>query len=184
MRRTDDTGLTLVELLVASAITATIAPMLTGALLVGWRTGSDTVDSLSRTRNRQLLPSLFTRDAQSAADLDRSPAASAACVATGDTLLVQFGTVQPRAGASNVRRSVGWVLTPTQLVERRTCAAGSTVVQSSVTVAHDALTAAVRCRTTYASAPAPTCAPTSRLVDLTVTDAQGTFTATGVRRAP
>lgn len=181
MSAPDDRGLTLVELLVASALAALIAPVLTGALVVGWRTSDNTIDLLSDTRNRQLVPSLFTRDVQSATSVSKTVNASS-CKLPTDTLLVQLTVVQP-TGASDVSQSIGWVLTPTQLVERRTCASGSSTVLSSVSAAHDVTSATAFCRTANGAGQTATCPASSPIVDLIVVDRTGTFTATGARRS-
>jgi prepilin-type N-terminal cleavage/methylation domain-containing protein len=178
-RRED--GFTMVELLVAVALTSLIVPVLTSALVVGWRTTDDTLAQLADTRNRQLVPSLLTRDVQSATSVSKTVTASS-CILPTDTLLVQLTIVQPTS-ASAVSQSIGWVLTPTQLVARRTCASGSSTVLSSVSAAHDVSSATVYCRASNASARTSTCPAASPIVDLVVVDRTGTFTATGTRRS-
>ena len=167
--------------MVASAMAALIAPVLTSALVIGWRTSSDTVDRLSDTRNRQLVPSLFTRDVQSATSVSKTASASS-CKLPTDTLLAQLTVVQPTA-ATDVSMSIGWVLTPTQLVERRTCATGSSTVISSVAAAHDVTAASTYCRASGSAARTATCPASSPIVDLVVADRTGSFTATGARRS-
>lgn len=182
MRPRADDGLTLVELLVASAITALITPMLTGALVIGWRTTSDTVERMGANRDRLLVPSLFTRDVQAAETIQQS---FSACTLAGDTAVVRFTWTETDASGAAATRAVAWVRmgTTPQLLERRYCAGGTTVT-SSVTASHDASGAAVVCRPTAGGAAAA-CSSTTRVVELTVTDSSGaTHTATGRRRLP
>ncbi|MDQ1621524.1 MAG: hypothetical protein QOE19_4093 [Actinomycetota bacterium] len=173
--RADD-GLTLVELLVAAAITALIAPVLTSALVVGWKTTDATVSSLSDSRNRQIAPSLFTRDVQGATTIET---AGAGCLQAGDTLLVRFGRTETSTTGSTTSPLVTWVLTTTGVLERRSCDSG-TAVTSSVTGAHDVVgTPTVACKS---AAGASVACSSAAVVDLTVTDPSGAFTATGRRR--
>jgi Tfp pilus assembly protein PilW len=173
-----EAGLTLVELLTAAAITALIVPALAGAFVVGWRTTGQTVGSLSDTRNRQLVASLFTRDVQGAATVATN---GAACTRAGDTLLVRLGWSETPAAGTPVDHEVAWVTTPAGRVERRSCAAGGPV-GSSVSPAHDVVgTPSVACKSASGSVVA--CSASVVVVELQVTDASGTFTAVGRRRA-
>jgi type II secretory pathway component PulJ len=173
--RADD-GLTLVELLVAAAITALIAPVLTSALVVGWKTTDATVSSLSDSRNRQLAPSLFTRDVQSAMSIATT---GAGCLQPADTLLVRFGRTETSATGSTTSPVVTWVLTATGVLERRSCDSGAAIT-SSVTGAHDVVgTPTVACKN---AAGASVACASAAVVDLSVTDPSGVFTATGRRR--
>jgi prepilin-type N-terminal cleavage/methylation domain-containing protein len=176
-----DAGLTLVELLVATAITALIAPVLTGALVVGWRTTSDTVDRLGANHARLLVPSLFTRDVQNAKTVEKT---GPGCLLGGDTLLVRLGWQETSATGVQTDRTATWVLTSgtPSTVERRWCATGSSVT-SSLTVAHDVTAADVFCRASAAGPQSPTCASDAPYVDISVTDAvAGSYTANGHRR--
>ncbi len=182
MRSTDDrdAGVTLVELLVASAAAAIIAPVLAGAFLIGYRTTDATVTSLSNSRNRQIAPSLFTRDVQAAKTVDTS-AADTTCTNAGDTLLVRFRWTETDAAGTSVDRVASWVLTtgPDRLVERRWCAAG-TAVTSSVSASHEVVgTPTTACQSLAGGTVA--CGSAVRVL-LTVSDASGSFTATGLRR--
>lgn len=182
MRRLSaEDGLTLVELLVATAITALIAPVLTSALVIGWRTTSDTVDRLGANSNRLLVASLFTRDVQGAETIQTS---FAACTLAGDTPVVRFTWTETDATGSATTRAAAWVQTSAtpKYLERRYCAGGTTVT-SSVTASHDANAAAAVCRDVAGGAPVA-CSLTPAVVDLTVTDSSGAppYTTTGHRR--
>ena len=182
MRRVSgDAGLTLVELLAATAITALIAPVLTGALVVGWRTTDDTVERLGPNRDRLLVPSLLTRDVQSAEAVQTSGATchTAGRLARRPVLVDRDG----RHRAALVDRAASWVQTPgtPSYLERRYCADG-TAVTSSASASHDAAGATVTCRA-VAGGPAGPCAPAT-VVELTVTDTAGaSYAALGRRRA-
>jgi len=180
--RQGEAGLTLVELLVVVAISGFVVPVLTGALVMGWKTTDATVASLSDSRNRQLAPSLFTRDAQNAKAIDTTTS-DTTCVNVGDTLLVRLRWTETDGSGVAVNRVAAWVLTTgaERLLERRYCATATTVT-SSVTAAHGVVgTPGVACRS---AAGATVGCGLAATVGLTVTDASGTFTATGRRRAP
>lgn len=182
IRTRSDSGLTLVELLVCVAIVGLVVPALTAALVIGWRTTDETVSRLSDSRNRQITPSLFTRDVQSANSVDADGSVST-CLQGGDTLLVRFTWTETPATGATVTRVAAWAWTggTTKLVERRFCATGSSIT-SSVTTAHDVAAAPVpTCRTSGGTAAA--CGATTVVVDLSVTDPSGTFLATGRRRS-
>lgn len=183
MIRRGDSGVTLVELLVSVAILGLIAPILTGSLVLGWRTTDATVDRLSDSRNRSLVPSLFVRDAQNATTVTTS---SGTCQQAGDALVVLLRWTSTPATGSAVTRVAAWVTTTSggiTRLERRSCddASGSMTAVSSVTAAHGVVgTPAVTCRASGGSVTA--CASAVR-VELSVTDASGSFTAAGRRRS-
>lgn len=174
-------GFTLVEVLVCLAIMGLIAPVLANTLTVGWRTTEATVSSLSDSRNRALTPSLFTRDVQNAVSVD-TLVSDATCTTAGDTLLVRLRWTETAVSGTATSRAVSWVLTSggDRLLERRWCAAGTSVT-SSVTTAHGVVgTPTVTC-TSLAGATVA-CGSATR-VSLAVTDTSGAFTASGSRRA-
>ena len=175
-------GVTLVELLVATAILGIIIPALTSALVIGWRTTDDTIARLSDNRNRALTPSLWTRDAQAATAVDTNGGFTT-CLSGGDTLLARFTWTETPLTGPAVTRVAAWVWTgsTTQLVERRACDTGGSIT-GSVATAHDVAVAPVpTCRTTSGAAVA--CGASTVVVDLSVTDPSGTFVATGRRRS-
>ena len=177
-----ESGVTLVELLVATAILAIIVPVLTSALVVGWRTTDATIARLSDSRNRVITPSLWTRDAQSANSVDTN-AGVLTCLTGGDTLLARFTWAQTPAVGGTVTQVAAWVWTgsTTKLVQRRFCATGGTIT-SSVTTAHEVAVVPVpTCRTAAGAAVA--CGASTRVVDLTITDASGAYLSTGRRRS-
>lgn len=184
MRTRDDLGVTLVELLVVTAIVGLVVPVLTGALLLGWRTTDSTVDNLADSRNRQLVPSLFTRDVQTASAVDTDPTVST-CTQAGDTLVVRMSWTETPATGTAVNHAAAWVTTTTAGVtrlERRWCndGSGTMTLVSSVAPAHGIVgTPTVTCR---ASSGAPAPCPTAVRVQLAATDASGPLTATGRRR--
>lgn len=174
-----DTGLTLVELLVVIAISGVIMPILVGALVIGWKTTDATVQRLSDSRNRNLTPSLFTRDVQSAKTIATT---GAACTSGGDTLLVRMSWTETGTTGTVVSRAASWVLTPgtDNQLQRRYCSNGI-AVDSTVTSAHGVVgTPAVSCLSAGNATVA--CSAAVR-VDLAVTDASGGFTALGRRRS-
>jgi prepilin-type N-terminal cleavage/methylation domain-containing protein len=180
--RRSDAGVTLVELLVVVAISGLVIPALTGALVLGWRTTDATIASLGDSRNRQLAPSLFTRDAQNALTVDTT-AADTTCLSAGDTLLVRMRWTETPAAGAAVDRVAAWVLSTgvERLLERRYCGT-TTSLTSSVTATHGVVgTPTVTCRSAAGATVACGAAVT---VSLVITDASGTFQATGRRRTP
>lgn len=177
-----DSGLTLVELLVAAAITALIAPVLTSALVVGWRTTDATVERLGDNQDRLLVPSLFTRDVQAAESVTTS---GAACTLAGDTLVVRFTWTETDPTGTATSSAASWVQTggaPT-LLERRFCRSGPALT-SSVTAGHDAPTATVACRDAPGGATSA-CSASTTVVTMSITDTAGsTYSASGRRRVP
>ena len=176
-----DTGVTLVELVVVMAVAGLVVPAVVGALVVGWRTTDATAGALADNRNRSLTHSLLTRDVQGAGSVDRN-SADTACTVPGDTLVVRFRWTETDASGTARARASAWVLVagsdPT--LQRRYCA-DATTVGSSVAAAHGVTgTPSADCRTTSGALTA--CSSAAR-VDLVVTDASGSFTATGTRRA-
>jgi prepilin-type N-terminal cleavage/methylation domain-containing protein len=176
-----DDGFTLVELLVAVAITAMIIPVLTGALVVGWRTTDATIARIADTRDRQLVPSLFTRDVMSSQTFATT---GTACTQAGDTLIVRLTMAQPAdATTPPVARTVAWVLTSGLTLDRRWCPTGTSVV-SSVSAAHGIVgTPTATCRVVAGGTSQACSTASTDVVDLSVVDAGGTFTATGQRRS-
>jgi hypothetical protein len=173
---------TLVELLVVIAISGLVIPVLTGALVLGWKTTDATIASLGDSKNRQLAPSLFTRDAQNALTVDTT-AADTTCVSAGDTLLVRMRWTETAVSGVAVNRAAAWVLSTgvERLVERRYCSAG-TALTSSVTASHGVVgTPTVTCRSAAGASVACSSAVT---VSLDITDASGSFRAIGRRRTP
>ena len=180
--RRSDAGVTLVELLVVIAVSGLIIPVLTGAMVLGWKTTDATVPSLGDSRNRQIAPSLFTRDAQNALTVDTT-AADTTCVSAGDTLLVRLRWTETATSGASVDRVAAWVLSTgaERLLERRYCAT-STSLTSSVTAAHGVVgTPTVTCRS---AAGATVACGSAVTISLDITDASGSFQATGRRRTP
>ena len=172
----------MVELLVVIAISGLVIPVLTGALVLGWKTTDATVASLGDSRNRQIAPSLFTRDAQNAETVDTT-AADSTCVSAGDTLLVRLRWTETSAAGTSLDRVAAWVLTSgvERLLERRYCGA-ATSLTSSVTATHGVVgTPTVTCRSAAGATVACGAAVT---VSLDITDASGSFRAIGRRRTP
>jgi prepilin-type N-terminal cleavage/methylation domain-containing protein len=178
-----DAGVTLVELLVATALLGMIIPVLAGAMVVGWKTTDATIARLSDNRNRSITPSLWTRDAQSAKTVDRNGAVTT-CLLAGDTLLVRFTWTETPATGPAVSRVAAWVWTgaTSKLVERRFCATGGPI-SSSVSTAHDVAAAPVAVCRDAAGTAVPACGASTVVIELAVTDASGSYLATGRRRS-
>ena len=183
-----DAGFTLVELLVAVAISALVLPVLGATMVIGYRTTDATVASLGDTRDRQIVPSLFVADVQSATTVE---ATGAGCLLTGDTLVLRLTRQETPVTGAVINRVAAWVTTlstGTALLERRSCddASGTMTLVGSVTTAHGVVVApapVVTCRTAAGANTACSSASSVARVDLLVTDASGPFTVTAGRRA-
>lgn len=182
-----DVGLTLVELLVTVAITALVLPVLGATMVVGYRTTDATVARLEDTRDRQIVPSLFADDVQSATTVDATGAAG--CPLGGGTLVLRLSRQETSITGTVVTRVAAWLTTAsagTTLLERRSCnnASGAMALVSSVTTAHGVVGApGVTCRTAAGSTTPCATASAVAQVDLVVTDASGPFTVTAHRKA-
>jgi prepilin-type N-terminal cleavage/methylation domain-containing protein len=73
--RRDERGVTLIELLVAVSLMGLLITALTGAIVVGFRSTSDTHTSLDQSNAEQLITTYVTKDVQ-AADAVVPPVAS------------------------------------------------------------------------------------------------------------
>jgi len=184
--RADD-GLTLVELLVTVAITALVLPVLGATMVVGYRTTDATVVRLEDTRDRQIVPALFTGDMQSATTVDATSAAG--CPLGGGTLVLRLSRRETSLSGTVVTRVAAWLTTAsagTTLLERRSCddASGAMALVGAVTTAHGVVgSPGVTCRTSAGATTACAAASAVARVDLLVTDASGPFTVTARRRA-
>jgi hypothetical protein len=98
-------------------------------------------------------------------------------------LLVRLRWTETAAAGTSVDRVAAWVLTSgvERLLERRYCGTATTLT-SSVTAAHGVVgTPTVTCRSAAGATVACGAAVT---VSLDITDASGSFQATGRRRTP
>ena len=182
-----DSGFTLVELLVVVAITGLVMPVIAMALSLGFRTTDTTIGRLQDTRDRQIAPSLFTGDVQSATVVDT--ASNAGCPLGGGTLVLRLSRRETSAAGTVVNRVIVWdtiVSAGSALLERRTCddTGGSMALVSGVTTTHDVVGApSVTCALASGATTACNAAATIAAVDLAITDASGTFTVSARRRA-
>lgn len=177
--------MTLVELLVVIALMGIVVPALTSAVFLGLRTTDATVASLSDSRNRQILPSLFTRDVQSAGTVDTDSSVNT-CLNAGDTLIVRLSWTETPVSGSPVRQVAAWVtrtVAGDKMLERRSCndSSGSMASGGSVSTAHGVVgSPTVTCRTSGGASTA--CASAVR-ISLAATDASGALSASGRRRS-
>lgn len=182
-----DAGLTLVELLVTVAISALVLPVLAATLVIGYRTTDATVAQLGDTRDRQIVPSLFASDVQSATIVDASGAAG--CPLGGGTLVLRLSRQETPVTGAVINRVVAWVTTVSAgmtLLERRSCddSSGAMELVGHVTTAHGVVVApSVTCWDATGSGTSCAAASSVARVDLQVTDASGPFTVTAGRRA-
>ena len=123
----DESGFTLVELLMAIVISGIIVGGLASAFLVGVKTTSAATTRLDESHDAQLASAYFVADASSAASFSQTAPAAGSCAA-GLSNVVSFQWTD-----SGVAKSVYYVITgsPSQLV-RRYCQ--NDVLSSDVTL--------------------------------------------------
>jgi len=185
VRRRSDGGFTLVELLMATAISGAMLPVIAGALVTGWKTTDATVAHLADTGNRQRLPALVVRDIQSAATIDTA-GYDTTCLPAG-TLVARMRWADTVSGAT-VNRVATYANVPTvgdaQLV-RYNCdnGGGAMTLRSSVVVLHRTTAATtLTCFSAAGAVTSPGCGTPARAV-LTATDASGSFSSGARRRS-
>jgi type II secretory pathway pseudopilin PulG len=166
----DESGVTMIELLTAMAITAVIGVVLSGAIVTGMRTTEQTRAQLIQTQERRLTTTHFVADVQSA-----STVATTSSCGTG-SLLISLGWNEGTAATEVAyrRRTVQGA----GRLSRAVCTDGgdATVIDLARELRPGAPAAAVSC------APAP-CDSGTRRIELSVTQAtEGSFEAIAVRR--
>jgi type II secretory pathway pseudopilin PulG len=122
--RRDESGLTLVELVVSVSITGVIAVALSSAIFVGLRTTRDTRTSLTQSNTEQLVTTYVAKDVLSS---DTEPAAGAVC--GGPAVLVTTAHADA-LGAANV--TVAYRLSGNDL-QREVCGGASHTIAHDVT---------------------------------------------------
>ena len=112
-RRDDESGFTLVELLVAIVILGLIAFSLTEAVILGLKTTDATAASSSRSVAAQTLTSYFTDDVQSAETVDTTaPSCLNGGPVAGSVFLHLAWTDRQVRADQQVRRDVSYALDP------------------------------------------------------------------------
>ena len=184
----NDSGFTLVELVMAVAIMAILGAAFGELGFIGFKTTAQTSTTLASSHDAQESQFYWQQDVQGANVVD-SVATDTRCVLTGDTLLVRFTGQDTGASLvvtsyveAYVQRVVG---TETQLI-RRACSGpyGGTLTDvGDVTVLHSIGNPALL---PAPVSPALSCLPSCaspRSVTLTVTEQSGySFAMTGRRR--
>jgi prepilin-type N-terminal cleavage/methylation domain-containing protein len=125
-RTHDEAGVTLIELLVSVSLLGLLMAALSGALIVGLRTTSDTQTSLGQSNVEQLVSTYLTKDIQAAVTV--RTAGTSAC--GNQTIVLETTTRTDPLAASNV--TVAYALSGTNLV-RQVCGPSASVH----TIAHN-----------------------------------------------
>lgn len=193
----DDSGMSLIELLIAITVLGVIIGALGGGLIVAFRFSGETKNRLATSHDAQITAAYFAGDMASAEDLETGPSVLLACGAVVPAPSLSLAWTDPGTHASDTgddtEISVSYVVLEesgeTRLI-RRLCREGT--VDSTTVMAHlvdPAHLPAVTC------APSP-CGSSSTSASMTVTacvlDAGGScrtdeepyeFTVSGTRRA-
>lgn len=188
--RSDASGFTLVELLVAMSISLIISGVLATSIVVGLRNADASGQRLFNSHDAQIAQSYFTTDVLSADLVDVEATDSSCAGAAGDVLLVRFHwSVRPADPTSSLTYQVAaWrtriVGTERQLV-RQLCSGTTSFaaapVSSSVVLAHGLAASSpptVTC--TFATAPGSetSCATVSASKPFRTVRVTGTSTQT------
>jgi hypothetical protein len=142
-RRADDSGVTLIELVLATALTGLLAGVVGAAFVIGVKTTGAATDRIEAARHSQIVSAVFPVDAQSAKTITASPTGCAGAPAT----VAELGwTELDDAGTTSVVKLAQWTCTTsggsTNLV--RQLRVGG-VLQPSLVVAEGITSAAVTC---------------------------------------
>ena len=171
-RRTDEAGVTLIEVLVAIVVTAVILAALTTAFFVTSHNESSVQERLTKSHDAQLAASYIVADAQNTSGTEVSLFDTATC---SDLNPPVSGPLTPLArlnwtdvsSVSSVQKTANYVLTPNPLpqtgntIMRRYCENGA--LKSDQIVGHSVASATAAC----SSAP---CSTTSAQLTVSITE--------------
>jgi prepilin-type N-terminal cleavage/methylation domain-containing protein len=187
MKRDRASGFTLVELLVAVAILGIVGSVLSGVIMLGFGSYTDTSTRLNESNDRQIVADYFTRDVQSARTLALSGGTCG--TASGTTVLrltwsESDGSAPPVVTAREITyRLLAGTAPANGSLSRVVCANGSVVATAVVGqwVSPGAAAVSATCLTAALVTDA-TCPATSVGARMTVTESGGAFVIDGVRR--
>lgn len=166
----DERGITLIELLVATAITAVLMTVIAGAMVTGLRTTDATRETVQETQDAQIVSAEFTADVQSAAVVSL---ANTSCAGAEPVIHLGWTDDGSSVAVAYRVRDVGSrrVLTRYQCID-----GGAPVSRDIANVLHVSTEPVVAC------SPAD-CGSDPRTVSLTVTESSGwSYTVTAQRR--
>jgi prepilin-type N-terminal cleavage/methylation domain-containing protein len=166
----DDSGVTLIEVLVAMVIVSMLAVVIASAISVGYKTTDTTISRLAGSQGAQISAAFFPSDIQSAATITLG---TAACTGAVPIAAVSWADTDPAAVTINkqTQYALRMVGTEQQLVRRyyEGC-----VLIGTVVLVHNATVASVTC--------APSCAaPLTATLNATEVGTYA-FSVTGRRR--
>ncbi|MCA1710635.1 MAG: prepilin-type N-terminal cleavage/methylation domain-containing protein [Actinobacteria bacterium] len=187
LSRGDDSGFTLVEMLVAIIITGVVMAPLGTAIVVGLRTTDATNTRLAESHDAQFLGEYLVPDLQSAAQVEPAPTTTV-CSSDGTGGVLRLRWSDPASTTMSVPVVVTYVVqtvgTERQL-HRILCTGATPVLGSDVVVAH-ALSASgptVACASAAGATTSCSSPTTPALVTVTATAASGySYAVTGSRR--
>lgn len=187
MKRDNDSGFTIVELMVAIAIFGVIGTVLTNVMMLGFRSYSDTTQRYNESNDRQFLATWLTRDVQSATTIART---GGTCGASSGTTILRLtwnessAAAPPAVSAREVTyRFTAGVGTVNGTLTRVLCV--NSAVTTTVVVARwlsPGTTSATSTCLTAALVEDLTCPATSRGARLKLTESQASFSIDGIRR--
>jgi prepilin-type N-terminal cleavage/methylation domain-containing protein len=176
----DDTGFTLVELLVVVAVVGVIGPVLAAAISMGLRVTTATTAELAASHNRQYEAAYFTSDVQSAVTIeDETSTDVTTCMSAGQTLVGRLSWTDISFNGTSTSRAVSYATATVsgdrQLV-RNTCTGGAML---SVPLVHGAVSSNLDCASvTFATVACSTAAGAV----LTTSDVAGSWVLKGLVR--
>jgi type II secretory pathway pseudopilin PulG len=182
-RRSDETGVTLVELLVAIVVTAVILAALTTAFFVTSHNESSVQERLTKSHDAQLAASYIVADAQNTSGAEVSVVDTATCsdpnppVSGPVTPLARLNWTDVSSAGPSVPKTANYVLTPNpapqtgNTIMRRYCEGG--VLKSDQIVGHSVASATAACSSAAGVAgPCPSTGSAQLTVSITETPDQ------------
>jgi prepilin-type N-terminal cleavage/methylation domain-containing protein len=174
MRRREESGFTLVELVIAIVLVAMLTGAVAAALGTSLRAADSTAQRSKESNDAQLISTFLVADAQATGGTDPATAAidptigvsttdPAGCTAAG-TLRLRFSWKDRSAGAVQARVSTYWLDGTT--LSRQVCDGGGAIL-SSAPLGHHVASADPACD--------PACADIPQAIRLTVTETPGPF---------
>ena len=173
MKRPDDSGVTLVELVLATAITGLLGAVIAAAFFVGVKTTDTANTRIATSRGAQFAAAIFPGDVQSAMTITTSGTPCSG--ASPNVAQLQWQELNDAGTLPVTTKVAEWTCRTTggvtELIRRLTVGG---IIQSEIVIARDVSTAAVSCD--------PGCAtPTSATMTATAGDL--TFVVVGQRRS-
>lgn len=170
----DDSGVTLVELLIGTALTGMLASVVAAAFVIGFKTTDEANERLTGSQGAQFVTSYFPSDVRTAT---AGPMVASTCAAGASASVAHFTWKDDDDTAAPLKSAEYCLVGTTLLREFRAGTVTPTTLQGVPdTLANEVSAASVTCE------PMPCGMPTT--VTMSVTNVGFPFSVTGRRRTP